>query len=99
MFPTERDPNHSNLATEVAMATNQNTSIEHELVELADEIQALLFLSEGSVTHAQLDDYSEQFTHLLRYGRALGYHAAFSVGEDSGMAVEWIPIFETDRPS
>ena len=69
----------------------QPLSLEHELAELADQIQALLFLSEGDVTAAQLADYSEQFTHILRYGRALGYHAAF-LWKDGEMVIEWQPI-------
>jgi hypothetical protein len=61
---------------------------EHELSELSDQIHNLLFLSGGDCTKAQLEDYAEQLTHVLRYGRALGFHAAF-LWENGGIVIEW----------
>jgi len=72
-------------------------TLEHELLELSDFILNLLFLSEGNVTEAQLTEYSEQLTHVLRYGRALGFHAAF-LWRDEAIAIEWQPLVETGRP-
>lgn len=77
------------------MATHNLAPIELELRELSDAIQSLLFLSEGNVSEAQLADYSEQFTHILRYARALGFHAAF-IWKDEAIGIEWQPIA---RPS
>ena len=75
------------------MATHQNISIEHELSELADQIHNLFFLSGGNCTQAQLDHYAERLTHLMRYARALGYHAAITCTV-SGIAIEWQPLQE-----
>ena len=69
----------------------QPLTLEHELRELSDLILNLLFLSEGDVTEAQLTDYSEQLTHVLRYGRALGFHAAF-LWEHGAIQIEWQPL-------
>ena len=69
----------------------QPLSLQQELIELAGQIQDLLLLSEGNVTQAQLDEYSDRFTHILRYGRALGYHAAF-LWRGGEMVVEWQPL-------
>lgn len=77
--------------SEVHMATQQDTSIEHELLELSDLIHTLLFLSEGDCTQVQLDWLSEQLTHILRYGKALGFHAAF-IWKDGGIVIEWQPL-------
>ena len=72
------------------MAT-PNLSIEHELSELADQIHNLFFLSGGNCTQAQLENYAERLTHLLRYARALGYHAAITCSS-AGIGVEWQPL-------
>ena len=69
------------------MAT-PNLSIEHELSELADQIHNLFFLSGGNCTQAQLENYAERLTHLLRYARALGYHAHITC-TGAGIGIEW----------
>lgn len=71
--------------------THQPLPIEHELAELADQIQGLLFLSEGDCTQAQLEQYSDDLTHALRYARALGYLACFT-WKDESVGIEWQPI-------
>jgi hypothetical protein len=80
------------------MASFESTSLpltlQHELNEIADAIQGLLFLSEGDCNQAGLDELSEQLTHLLRYARALGFHAAF-IWSDGEIAVEWQPLART----
>ena len=65
-----------------------DTSIQGELFDCSQAILDLLFLSEGNCTAAQLEDYSDQLTHLLRYARCLGFHAAF-IWKDGAIAVEW----------
>ena len=71
----------------------QPLSLQHELLELSDQIHCLLFLSDGDCTEAQLEQYSTDLTHVLRYGRALGYHAAF-LWKDGDIAIEWQAIEE-----
>jgi len=75
----------------MASATIANSDpgdIQHELNELTEQILCLLFLSEGDCTAEQLEHYSWDLTHVLRYGRALGFHACF-IWKDGGIAIEW----------
>ena len=66
-------------------------TLEHELLELSDQIHNLLFLSGGDCSQYQLEDYAEQLTHVLRYGRALGFYAAF-LWQNGGIEIEWQPL-------
>ena len=66
-------------------------TLEHELLELSDQVQGLLFLSCGDCSQAQLKDYSEQLTCVLQYGKALGFRACF-LWQDGGIAIKWEPL-------
>jgi hypothetical protein len=74
------------------MATSQNTSIEHELSKLSDQIHNLFFLSgSDDCSKAQLENYSERLTHIVRYAKSLGYRLALLCGKD-GIDVTWQPL-------
>ena len=73
------------------MATLQDTSIQHELIELEDEVHNLFFLSGGNCTQAQLEDYADRLTHIVRYAKSLGYRLALLCGKD-GIDVTWQPL-------
>jgi hypothetical protein len=75
----------------VTVANSDPDDIQHELNELTEQILCLLFLSDGDCTEKQLEQYSWDLTHVLRYARAMGYHAAF-LWKDGGIAIEWQPL-------
>jgi hypothetical protein len=81
------------------MATNQDTSLLHELAELTDQVQGLLWLSQDdSITPAQLADVQERFDHILAYGKALGFRCYFfEYGGD--VCCGWEPIVSVRVPS
>jgi hypothetical protein len=81
------------------MATSQDTSILHELAELTDQVQGLLWLSQDdSITASQLADVQERFDHVLAYGKALGFRCHFF--ECNGaVCCGWEPIVSVQVPS
>ena len=74
------------------MATQQDTTLEHELLELSDQIHNLFFLSGADcITRAQLEDYSDRLTHIVRYAKSLGFRLAL-LCDKNGIDVSWQPL-------